>query len=291
MIYEQTLQQKSLPLQFEERFRGIQSNSVESNALRFFTGCIIWFDILSCISTNGPSNLAAHHRQLLHEAASDTAHSIELHNVCGAQNWVLLLIGEIAALAYQNQRTSWRQVVDFDTQSFDAAAKDVEIRLTSHHRQLREELTTLRRQHNGSPSHSLPEIYAYHNVLVVTSIFASAAAIYLQTASVRSSDISPDLVRIPLQDIIDAMKMIPDYRVFRGLVWPLCIAGCMASLPGDQEFFRDKSKGAISDAKSFGNSTKALEILEKSWELQRKSGMLVNCSTVLKELGTCVLLV
>ena len=87
------------------------------------------------------------------------------------------------------------------------------------------------------------------------------------------------------------MKMIPDYRVFRGLVWPLCVAGCMASTAEDQEFFRDKSKGAVGDAKSFGNSAKALEILEKSWELERKRGTLVDCSAVLKELGTCVLLV
>ncbi|PVH82236.1 hypothetical protein DL98DRAFT_653303 [Cadophora sp. DSE1049] len=293
MIHEQILKHDCGPLHHQQPTQGAQTSSPESNALRFFTGCIIWFDILSCVSTNTLPNLAAYHRRLLLGQTPETGRSIELHAVCGAQNWVMILIGEISALAHQNQKMSWRRVVDSDynAQGFEAAARDIETRLRSQYRRLHEELATLRRRHDGPPSHSLPEIYAHHTVLVVTSIFVSAAAIYLQTATIRSSDLTPSYVKSVLQDTINSMEMIPDHRIFRGLVWPLCVAGCMASAPEDQEFFLAKAKGAVSDSRSFGNSGKALEVLERSWELQKQMGILVDCSVVLKDLGTSVLLV
>jgi hypothetical protein len=43
-------------------------------------------------------------------------------------------------------------------------------------------------------------------------------------------------------------------------------------------------------ARTFGNSYKALNILQMAWKIQREEGRLVECATCIQRLGTCVLL-
>lgn len=90
---------------------------------------------------------------------------------------------------------------------------------------------------------------------------------------------------------MEVVNLIPDPRMFRGLVWPLCVAGCMASSPTHQQFFRNTVTEAVLDSPRFGNSGQALQILEESWEMQRERGQLVDCARIIQELGVCVLLV
>jgi len=201
---------------------------------------------------------------------------------------VMVLVSEIATLA--SQKADWRRAGDYDEQTFAESAREIEFRLLSQHREVREELDTIRQEYGGAPPpHSLPEIYNKHTVLFVTNIFASAAIIYLHTV-ITSSDVSPSLVQLALRNTIESMRMVTDPRMFRGLIWPLCVAGCMASSKADQDFFRICAAGAVNDSRSFGNSGKALDILERSWLLQRERGKLVDCTAAIKDMGSCVLL-
>ncbi|KAH7360982.1 hypothetical protein BKA65DRAFT_474106 [Rhexocercosporidium sp. MPI-PUGE-AT-0058] len=186
MIHEKSQNDAQTPLLSYQRPLGLQS--AESSALKFFTGCIVWFDILS--------SLAGYHRRLLLGPTPETGHNIELHSVCGAHNWIMILIGEIAALAHQ--RTALRRAIDFNAQSFEDSAQDIELRLRAQHRKVREELNALRQQYSGSPPPSLSDTHTQHTVLVVTSIFASLAAIYLQT-TVTPSEVSSLLINLALQ--------------------------------------------------------------------------------------------
>ena len=267
--------------------RAPRVQSLEKSALKFFTGCVLWFDMLSCVSTGMQSHLGAHHTRLLLGPTPELGHNIELHTICGARNWVMVLVSEIASLAAKE--TDWRRIIDHNDPSFEDSAREIEFRLLEQHREVREELDVIRQKYGGAPPHSMPEEYNKHTVLFVTNIFASAAIIYLHTV-ITSSDVSPSLIQLALRNTIESMRMVPDPRMFRGLVWPLCVAGCMASSKADQEFFRTSANGAVSDSKTFGNSGKALEILERSWLLQSERGKLVDCSATIKDLGTCVLL-
>lgn len=261
--------------------------SPEQSALKFFTGCVLWFDMLACVSTGNQAHLAEHHTRILLGPTPELGHNVELHTICGARNWVMVLISEIASLAAH--KTDWRRVVDDNDQSFEASAREIEFRLLSQSRETREELDAMRQQYGGAPPHSLPEVYSKHSVLFVTNIFASAAIIYLHTV-MKGSEVSPSLIQLALRESIESMRMVPDPRMFRVLVWPLCIAGCMASSKADQDFFRSVATGAVNDSRGFGNSGKGLEILERSWFLQNEQGKLVDCAATIKDLGTCVLL-
>jgi len=252
-------------------------------AFDFFTSAIIWFDIVACVSTGSQPHLAEHHHSLLTQSSSTSEDDLtfQLERIMGCQNWVMIIIGEIATLAHAHQEG------DLDTKQFTSTVKDIQDRLEYHNSQTCSSLQSLQHEYCGVPPHYLSSIYTHYTTLVVTHIFACAAIIYLQTVNTAPTIFN---IKEPLQAVISAMSSIPDPRMVRGMVWPLCVAGCMASSPADQNFFREKAEDAVRDAGMVGNSGKVMEILEMSWELQRIEGRLVDCATCVRKLGTCVLL-
>jgi len=256
-------------------------------ALRFFTSAIIWFDIIACISTRSRPHLVTYHRNLLSSASTSEGYynnsRVQLHRIMGCQNWAMASIGEIAQLASTPTGGS------VDLQKIAHTGNTIQKRLEAQSLQVNTELIALQQNYSGPPPHFLPDIYNHYVTLVVTRFFACAAFIYLRTAV--TAHLTVFHIKDLLQDAIAAMSLIPDPCMIRGMVWPLCVAGCMASSLEDQETFRIAAKRAVQDAPTFGNSIKALEILEGSWEMQREHGRLVDCTTTIEKLGKCVLLV
>lgn len=273
-------------MQHEDRLAPLDSDNdalPNDPALSFFISAIIWFDILACISTRSRPHLADHHKQLLSSNGGD---KIQLHKLMGCQNWVMVIIAEMAQLAaFQNENGKGNS----DNQHMSISAKQIQSRLKDRHARVQKEIRELREEYSGCPPHHLTDVYWQYEILVVTHIFACAAVIYLQTI-VTAHPIAFHIDE-PLQDTITALRMMPDPRMIRGMIWPLCVAGCMASSFVDQDFFRKTIESGITDSRTFGNSGKALAILEKSWDLQKREGQLIDCSTSIEKLGVCVLLV
>lgn len=206
----------------------------------------------------------------------------------GCENWVMIMISEIAWLGTWRQKHEQGSTIDFAEQLV-VTEQNIRSRLEAKNSETLGEITALRSIHRGCPPHYYTDLYNKHTTLLITHIFACAALIYLQM--VVTDHVVPEDVDVLLHNTINAMRMIPNPQMFRGLVWPLSVAGCLASSRQDQEFFRGTSRGAVTDSRSFGNSGSALEILEKSWELQGREGRLINCTMTIRELGTCILLV
>jgi C6 transcription factor Pro1 len=258
------------------------SSSPESVGLKFFAGCIIWFDSLSCISTGRRPYLGDCHDRLLSSPLSLLGADIDLQSIAGCYNWVMMIITEIATLISESAASG--------VLPFIKRADSIRDRLEFEQAPLLKELEAMRATYQGWPPHSSPELYNKYTILAVTNVFASAARIYLRSA-ITSSPLSPPEIRPALELTIEAFRMIPDPRMVRAMVWALCVGGCMASSAEDQKFFADAASGAITEARSFGNSGMALEIMELSWKLQREREYLVDCASTIRELGTCVLLV
>ncbi|TGO55302.1 hypothetical protein BOTNAR_0248g00180 [Botryotinia narcissicola] len=242
--------------------------SRDSAALDFFTGAIIWMDALP--------------------GSSKSDHKIQLASIMGCENWVMIMISEIAWLGTWKRKHESDSTIDFKQQLI-FTEKNIRGRLESKNSETLEELHALRSIHRGTPPFYVTELYNKHTILLITHIFACASLIYLQM--VITDNLLPEDVDMMLHNTINAMRMIPNPQMFRGLVWPLSVAGCLASSKQDQEFFRETSRGAATDSRSFGNSSSAFEILEKSWELQRREGRLIDCTTTIREMGSCILLV
>lgn len=193
------------------------------------------------------------------------------------------IIGEIASLGSVPSEDLQH------THQLTLIAKDIRLRLATRDSRIYDEILEMQDQYSGHPPHYIADVYNHYTTLVVTHVFACAAIIYLQITITPHTRIFH--IQDPLQDVIKALRMIPDPRMVRGLVWPLCVAGCTAYSPSDQEFFRRISRGAVKDARNFGNSGKAVEILEKAWVLQEKEGRLIDCSICMRMSNTCLLLV
>lgn len=206
----------------------------------------------------------------------------------GCENWVMIMISEIAWLGTWRRKHEKDSIAEF-TQQLITTERNIRNRLESKNAETLKELTAMRTVYRGAPPHYHTDLYTKHTTHVITHIFACTALIYLQMAisdHLQPSDIDPHL-----HNTINAMRMIPNPQMFRGLFWPLAVAGCVASSPQDQAFFREVSRGTVADSGSFGNARYVGEILERSWVLQRGRGCLVDCTSTIAVLGSCVLLV
>lgn len=271
-----------------------QVHGVDNAALYFFTGAIIWFDTLACVSTGSNPYLSEFHNQLLSEKAPMSSSEIKgdskirLDSIMGCQNWVMVIISEIAWLRTWKDKELRNRTIEDIQQHLRWTENNIRGRLEYKNADIKAELDSLLEQYSGCPPHYSPK-YGRLTTLIITHVFAQAALIYLHT--VVGEELSTIDLQTPLRNTIAVMRILPDPQMVIGLVWPLCVAGCMASSPVDQEFFRGIATTGVADARSFGNLGKALEILEKSWELQRAERRPVDCTATIKQLGVCVLLV
>ncbi|KAL3422756.1 hypothetical protein PVAG01_06912 [Phlyctema vagabunda] len=257
--------------------------SSEHAALEFLTGAVIWFDILACVSTGARPYLSDYHTDFLTATPwnRDIRENgvIELDTIMGCRNWVMVLIGRIAQLG---QQQSLRAFSDQQVREQQTMIRD---ELSLKDAQIQSDIDSMRSRHDGPPPAYSPEEYKRYTTDVVTHIFACAADVYL------GNIVGSIGIDCQMEPIISALKMIPDPRMMRGLVWPLCVAGCMAKTPSEQAYFRSVTSVAVNDSRTFGNSKQALEILEKAWDMQLRTEPSVDCTTCIREMGTCVLLV
>ncbi|KAB8289996.1 hypothetical protein EYC80_010323 [Monilinia laxa] len=237
------------------------SVSRDSAALDFFTGAIIWMDALACVSTGSHPWLSEFHNRLLSAkkpGSSKSDHKIQLTSIMGCENWVMIMISEIAWLGTWRRKHEKDRTAEF-TQQLLTTERNIRHRLESKNAETLKELTALRSIYRGPPPHYHTDLYTKHTThVIITHIFACTALIYLQMAikdHLKPSDIDPHL-----HNTINAMRMIPNPQMFRGLVWPLAVAGCVASSPQDQAFFREVSRGAVADSGSFGNARLAIVV-------------------------------
>lgn len=277
---------------FAARCEAILSNNP---ALHFFSGVIISQDILACISTGSRPYLWQFHRQLLCVHGRSGYHKddhddrrIKLHTIMGCENWALVGICEIACLS--TWKVDQQEAGTLNGQELLDRAAQIHRYIEGNSTAVAKDLEKLRQQYPlGPPPRSSRDAYERYLVYIITSIYASAAQIHLSNILSPVSPFHP--VQETMEMAMSGFRALPDPIMTRCLIWPLCVAGCMASSSEDQAFFRELCELAINDAKTFGNSQQALEVLEMSWAMRARGEIEVDCTSVVRQLGTCVLLV
>ena len=235
------------------------------SAIYFFGGVIAWYDILSCATTGAKPFGAIH-------CSGPGGSYIDLDTLMGCENWVMQTIQDIAILNEEKQ----------NLQTYDNISK--------HQLAVRGAELELRLE--GGLKRNTREELESSDVRNITRIFAFSALVYLH---VVLSGANPQLPKI--QDAvcrtIKAFQSLPDPALMRDLVWPFCIAGCMANT-GQEDFFRKIEPMTTSPLSRFGISCKALEVVEECWRLRKystpKSGF-INWNTAMESLGLKILLV
>ncbi|KAL2199440.1 fungal-specific transcription factor domain-containing protein [Corynascus similis CBS 632.67] len=247
--------------------------------LRFFTAQLLFLDTLASTALQEPPRLLQWHQHLmatleererLNMPASEkeqTVPHINLQEFIGVENWVILAIGEIAAL------DAWKKEVkragSFSIAHLVNRASAIEGRLRSSLQALASSInqsgpgTVDGRQHllqyfAGSFSPQL-----MHGSTLNTRIWAQAAITYLNVVLSGWQPSSPE-IRNSVTQTIEMVLSLPSPDCLRTLVWPFTITGCLAA-PDQEQTFRDLVAG-MGPLKVFGTIRESFAIMEKVWE-------------------------
>ncbi|KAK3329932.1 fungal-specific transcription factor domain-containing protein [Apodospora peruviana] len=266
--------------------------SSDQAALRFFTAYLLFFDTLASTALEAPPRLQRWHQHLLtvHDETTQgpipADHKgypelhIDLRDFLGLQNWVLIAIGEIAALdAWKKEakklgRLSVTQLVS---------------RAAAIERNLRENMATIDLSFVKPPCPAAKDPldpflqYTHHAVLLpavvdegvagLTYVWAQSALTYLSVVVSGWQPANPE-IRESVALTMAMLAALPTPACLRTCVWPFTITGCMAT-PEQEQVFRDAA-AAMGPLQEFGTIKEALAVMENVWanraEIEGNSG-------------------
>jgi hypothetical protein len=270
-----------------------EPHRMESNAENFLVGAVLWFDVMSCASTNEAPRL--------HSEALDLLQGqIDLANIIGCQPWVALAVGDIASLS------AWKtEAIATSSLSFwklFERADPIRRRLSDGIACLRAEIdqsfAALGLSHLGTMGAYLvltnPGVQQEAIKRAITLVFAHAAQVYLNTV-ISGADPKLDDVRNSVLDTMNALQelqFICDAQALRNLIWPICIAGSMAEDVPTQSYFQSLIQDLGEEAHAFGNTADTLQIMQRCWASREDgSSGTWNWAGAMESMGQRVLLV
>ncbi|KAJ4373838.1 hypothetical protein N0V83_002577 [Neocucurbitaria cava] len=236
--------------------------SPEQEAFRFSSALLVLDDIIASTVLQEEPNLYEYHRSLL----GDSNPTIKLEAIVGCQNWALLQIGEIAVLdAWKQQCT---KVGVLDVMELVHRATAIKVSLETQIAQLETRPT-----HTLDESSSILDVFTadhgeYRRTLasqstLVTRVWAHAALIYLSVVVSGWQPANND-VRYHVSRIVELLShQISPRALLRGMVWPFCVAGCLA-----EPLYEGRFRSMVEELQPpgiFGTVRKALQIMENVW--------------------------
>jgi hypothetical protein len=270
----------------------LESSSAEQAAFRFSSALLVLDDIIASTVLQEPPRLLEYHPSLLMDSNGADA-ALNLETIVGCQNWVFVELGKIAALDAWKQRCS------------KAGNLDV-IELARQAMIIRDSLEGRLSRFNTDPhaisdmTHATADVFTTDSmerfirvvgrVSVVTRVWAHAAMIYLFTVVSGWQPANPD-VRYHVDRVIGllAHQLVPP-ALLRMVVWPFCVAGCLAE-PAQEGQIREMVQIPRPSC-VFGTVNKALEIMESVWGSRNSMGAASrDLATCLRSQGELVLLV
>ncbi|OAL37962.1 hypothetical protein AYO20_02795 [Fonsecaea nubica] len=273
----------------------IQVPSAEQAACKFSAGLVILDDIIASTTLQEKPTLYEYHGGLL-SGTDGSDPPIDLEPLCGCQNSVLLQISEIAALdAWKQERTRAGDLDVVELVSRATPVKDVLMTRVTRLEAAANNITTAsgaskRASGRGPlPLDFLFPAYPYHGdeapahtiseqTALITRIWAHAALAYLSVVLSGWQPSSSD-IRHHISRIIELLPIIltpqqhtvpcPSPSAFspallRTMVWPFCVAGCLAQSPEHHARLR-KLVEQLQPSSVFGTVYKALGIMEGVW--------------------------
>jgi hypothetical protein len=259
---------------------------VDHAAMAFFSGVIIWFDILGSASTG----LRPQYADICAAALGDFDSKVQLQNLMGCENWAMTIIREIAVLE------DWKRVMARDgvlsVRKLVRKAGDIEQRLGVGIARLTGRFSEVPSLHGAYAMYSSHKYLTDITVSRITYIFACAAQVYLNVVVSGPNPNLPEM-RNSVVKSLAAFSALPDPELIRNVAWPFCIAGCMAA-PDQEQNFRNLASMARIDEHTFGTSWRAAEVMETCWMMRKSSEMdKTDCDwfTAMKKLGSQILLV
>ncbi|KAI3323934.1 fungal-specific transcription factor domain-containing protein [Xylariaceae sp. AK1471] len=263
--------------------------SSDQAAFRFYSALLVVDDIIASTCMEKPPRLLEYHTQLLTNGGSpDEKPPLNLEDFIGCENWVMLQIGEIAAL--DAWKKSMRNAGQLDMMELVARASAIKQALLGN-------LARLDAAANTPKTNWLGLFTLYNDQLppmpggctaFVTRVWAHAALLYLSVVvsgwQPGSAGIRENVVRT-----LALLGQMPAPELLRTMVWPFCMVGCLAE-PGEECRLRAMAD-ALVPHRLFGAAWKALEIIENVWKCRDELTIDTDFAACVCSLGYVSLLV
>jgi hypothetical protein len=243
----------------------VQVSSAEQVAFRFSATLLIFDDIIASTVLQEEPRLYKYHYGLL-GSALDTNPLIDVKAVVGCQNWVMLGIGEIAVLDAWKQQCKRAGNLDVMELVFRATAikerfKEGFMLLETNPGNVTSTVNSLLGAFTSGQDEKAATL-ATQSILV-TRVWAHAALLYLCVVVSGWQPASDDM-RYHRGRIVELLsREISPSELLRTMVWPFCVAGCLAE-PDQEVHFRHMAE-QLQPPSVFGTVRKALEIMERVW--------------------------
>jgi hypothetical protein len=220
---------------------------------------VVWFDIISCITTGINPVLWQRYITLLSAENSD----ISFERVTGCRNWVIVHLLQVYGL--KDWRKQARSAKRFSAWEFVAKATAIKETLTADIAAHAPSEAGASIFCNGRPFSSSPGLD--DDIGIVTYIFARATAILLEALM---SGANRDLPEI--QKHVDAIATTLTFRSISklpvALSWPICVSGCFAGPVQNQSFEEALSNLDCPGSGRRGNGSDALRIYRRLRDLK-----------------------
>ncbi|CAN9195565.1 unnamed protein product [Alternaria alternata] len=257
--------------------------------VRFCTALLIFVDIVASIALQEPPTLLPYHATVLAEKDDGVSlpsdAEIRFSAVIGCRNGVMRSIAEISMLnVWKNEEIATNSL---DAMDLINRASQIAHSLESDMIQIENEKVT----RSVSDSHTCgPLDLALNPSASSTStlIWARAAQMYL-TVVVSGWQLLSQDIRTNVGHIIVLLEDVPAYQL-RALVWPICVAGCLALEEEKTHFLR--LFAGLGKVHTAGTLDDARQIMVKVWERSETSDMIDwNLASCFSILGSSILLV
>jgi hypothetical protein len=274
---------------WDTRTRETRAWSSDQAAFRFYSSLLIVDDVIASTCMNEPPSLLEYHAQLLTNCCNANGRPLlNLEDLIGCENWVILQIGESSALDAWKKST--RKAGQLDMMELVARASSIKQVLLCN-------LARLDAAANTPKTSGLGLFSSYNDQLLhipggcttfVTRIWAHAALLYL---SIVVSGWQPGnaWVRENVARILVLLEQMSAPELLRTMVWPFCVAGCLAG-PEEECRFRAMAD-ALVPHRLFGAARKALEIMDNTWKCRNELNVETDFATCVCSLGYMSLLV
>ena len=268
------------PSPWPRPYRQFQIASPEQVAFRFFAPLLVADDIIASTSLAEEPRLYKYHAGLL-SGEPQRELPVDLEAVMGCQNWVLLQIGEISALAAWKRRQAGNG---------DDTASELARRGNAIQGALNSRLDSMRNSQDSQPRTAQSSELDHNAVLglfsewqsqsqpsttasqrrAVTEIWAYAAIIYLLVTLHGGHS-----TQVEIRQNVDRVVALLAHKLstpalLRTVAWPFCVAGCLAA-PEQEAFFRHQAE-SLQPTGLFVTVHKAMEIMEQVWLKRAMTG-------------------
>ncbi|KAH6900423.1 fungal-specific transcription factor domain-containing protein [Thelonectria olida] len=274
--------------------------STNQAALRFFTANILYIDVISSITLEQAPRLQKYQAPVIPGCQSlkpgvQTAGPLFMEEFTGLQNWVIQMIGDIAALdAWKKEQ---KRAGSLSTTELVQRGKVMDDAIKAGLEAMEGEAQTALA--NIDPIHALLGQHqpAAHqpgltdqspSLLVNNMIWLQAALTYLYVVISGWQPSCPE-IRTSVSRMTHLLTQLPQDTGLRTLVWPFCVAGCL-SQPEDECKYRAmvQRMGSVS---VFGTVKAAMEIMEAVWARRNQIDESWDVAKCMRILGHGVLLI